>query len=158
MARISPALRMSEAEIDALLSVEKHMRIATIGPDSRINLTPMTFGWANGAIYTFARGQKVANLRRDGTATVLVDVGEAWRELKGVMLQGSARVLETAADEQADEGLAAAQMNLGSKHGLTEAGRAVPYAPSAAGKSRRWIVFQPERIVSWDNARLSGAD
>ncbi len=156
MAKISPDLKLNEAEIDKLLSVEKHMRIATLGPGSVINLTPMTFGWANGAIYTFARGQKVANLRRDGTATVLVDVGNAWRELKGIMLQGHAHVLENADAELADADLAAAQMNLGIKHGLTRDGRAVPYAPTAAGKSRRWIVFRPQRIVSWDNAKLPG--
>ena len=157
MAKISPDLTLNEAEIDALLSAAKHMRIATLGPGAAINLTPMAFGWAHGAIYTFARGQKVANLRRDGTATVLVDVGDAWRELKGIMLQGHARVLEDVDAELTDAGLAAAQMNLGVKHGLTRDGRAVPYAPTATGNSRRWIVFRPQRIVSWDNAKLPGA-
>lgn len=26
---------------------------------------------------------------------------------------------------------------------------------AAAGKSRRWIVFTPQTIVSWDNAKLA---
>lgn len=155
MARIAVRLRLSEAELDALLRAERTMRIATHGPGARINLTPMAFGWAGGAIYTFGRGQKVANLRRDPVATVLVDVGEAWRELKGVMLQGHARVLETAEDEAADPHLTAAQFEVGRKAGLKdESGAIKPHAATASGNSRRWIVFRPEHIVSWDNAKL----
>ena len=155
MAKISESLRLSTQEIDALMRSEKHMRIATLGPGDRINLTPMTFGWAGGHVYTYARGQKVANLRRTPTTTVLVDVGAAWRELQGIMLQGTAKVLETADDEASDPYLTAAQLNLGQKHGLTENGEIAPYTATAAGNSRRWVAFTPEQIVSWDNAKLT---
>jgi nitroimidazol reductase NimA-like FMN-containing flavoprotein (pyridoxamine 5'-phosphate oxidase superfamily) len=115
----------------------------------------MTFGWAGGRVYIFGRGQKVANLRRNQTATVLVDVGDAWRELKGVMMRGRARVLEDAAAEAADPHLEEAQLNIGAKSGLkADDGKVKPHAVSASGRSRRWIVFEPEKIVSWDNARL----
>ncbi|MEM7219758.1 MAG: pyridoxamine 5'-phosphate oxidase family protein [Pseudomonadota bacterium] len=155
MAKIARALRLTDQEIDHLLGHEPRLRIATIGPGADINLTPMTFGWAGGRIYIYARGQKVANLRRSPNATVLVDVGEAWRELQGIMLRGEARVLETPADEEADPHLAEAQRNLGRKHGLTdEAGADQPHAPSAAGNSRRWVVFSPTTVVSWDNSKL----
>ena len=155
MAKIAAELKMTEAEIDALMAEESRIRIATIGPGSDINLTPMTFGWAGGRVYIFGRGQKVANLRRSPTSTVLVDVGDAWRTLKGVMMRGRAHVLEDAAAEAADPYLAEAQLNIGAKSGLRdEQGNIKPHAVSASGRSRRWIVFEPERIVSWDNARL----
>ena len=158
MAKIAAKLRMSEADIDALMAAESRIRIATIGPGSDINLTPMTFGWAGGRVYIFGRGQKVANLRRNPTATVLVDVGDAWRELKGVMIRGRAHVLEDAAAEAADPHLAEAQMNIGAKSGLRdEEGNIKPHAVGASGRSRRWIVFAPERLVSWDNAQLQNA-
>ena len=149
MAKINPDIQLSEQDIDALMRTCNRCRIATIGPGTDINLTPMTFGWANGKAYIFGRGQKIANLRRQPTATVLVDVGDAWKTLKGVMLRGRARVLETAADEANDPDLIAAMANIGDKHGLGE-----PYRATAAGNSRRWIVFEPHRVVSWDNARL----
>ncbi|HIE89855.1 MAG TPA: hypothetical protein EYG52_18265 [Pseudomonadales bacterium] len=66
---------------------ESHLRIATVGPGSEINLMPMTFGWANGLVYIFARGQKVANLRRKPTTTILIDTVGSWRELQGVMIR-----------------------------------------------------------------------
>ena len=149
MAKIAPSLRLTPDEIDGIMRTQARLCIATIGPGADINLTPMTFGWAGGQVYIFGRGQKVANLRRDGRATVLVDLGDAWRELKGVMMRGKARVLETAEDEAGDAHLPEAQRNLGEKHGLGK-----PYQASASGRSRRWIVFTPERVVSWNNERL----
>ena len=115
---IDPKLSLTADQIEQLLTEEARLRIATIGPGSDINLTPMTFGYANGKIYIFARGQKIANLRRTPTATILVDVGEAWRELQGVMLRGTAQVLEDVDAEASDADLQATQANLGVKHGL----------------------------------------
>ncbi len=154
MAKIATALRLSSEEIDAVMTTERHLRIATIGPGTEINLTPMTFGWAGGQVYIFGRGQKIANLRRAPTATVLVDTGEAWRELRGIMMRGQARVLEDQAAEDQDRFLADARQNIGIKHGLMKDGAPASYTASASGGSRRWIVFTPETVVSWDNAKL----
>ena len=155
MAKISQAIKLTKAQISQLLAEEKYVRIATIGPGTDINLTPMTFGWAGGKIYIFARGQKVANLRRNSTTTLLLDVGDEWRELKGIMLRGKAVVLEDSGAELADPDLAEAQLNLGKKHNLNRDGKPAAYSASASGNSRRWIVFLAEHIVSWDNEKLS---
>ena len=154
MAKIAKKLQLSDADVNALMSGEVHLRMATIGPDTDINLTPMTFGWAGGKVYIFGRGQKIANLRKASTATVLVDVGSDWRELKGVMMRGHGIVLESLEEEQADKNLLDAKLTIGAKHGLKKEGMAVPYDATASGKSRRWIVFTPEKIVSWDNEKL----
>ena len=116
----------------------------------------MTFGWAAGEIYIFARGQKVANLRRNPSCTVLVDTGDSWPTLQGIMVQGVATVLEDLASETAHKHLDAARYNLGVKHNLTRDGQTLPYAASASGASRRWIVIRPEHIVTWDNQKLQG--
>jgi nitroimidazol reductase NimA-like FMN-containing flavoprotein (pyridoxamine 5'-phosphate oxidase superfamily) len=97
MAKIVSSL--SPSEIDPIMATQSRLRIATIGPGEDINLTPMTFGWAGGCVYIFGRGQKVANIRRCPTATVLVDTGDQWRELKGIMMRGGAIVLDS---EEAD--------------------------------------------------------
>lgn len=155
MAKIADHLKLSEEELDKLMSVESRLRIATIGPGDDINLTPMTFGWAGGRVYIFGRGQKVVNLRRNTRATVLVDAGQQWRTLTGVMMRGQAVVLEDTVAEAADPFLARAQFNIGAKSGLKDkSGALVPHAASASGYSRRWIVFSPEKVVSWNNARL----
>jgi nitroimidazol reductase NimA-like FMN-containing flavoprotein (pyridoxamine 5'-phosphate oxidase superfamily) len=147
-------LRLSVAEIDEIMAAESRLRIATLGAGEAINLTPMTFGWAGGQAYIFGRGQKIANLRRRSSATVLVDTGERWHDLKGIMMMGAARVLESAEDEAADAHLRSAQLNLGEKHGLTKDGVVSAYSATASGRSRRWIVFAPTKIVTWNNEKL----
>src|SRR3954453_8359723 len=105
MARIPKELALSEAQLDELMTTAWNMRVATIGPGTRINLTPLWFGWGGGKVYFYCRGQKITNLRRTPTATVLVDRNERFPELQGVMFQGTAKVLEDADAETADPDL-----------------------------------------------------
>ncbi len=158
VARISRKLALTEEELDELMTSSWNMRIATVGGDGRINLTPMWFGWVNGKIYFTGRGQKVVNLRRNSTATVLVDQNERFPELVGAMFQGTAQVLEDAAAEAADPDLEEARMLIGAKyaggHGEPDA------APrrnesTASGDANRWVVFTPDRLVSWDNPKIA---
>ena len=46
MARIPAELGMRAEELDELMSTSWNMRVATVGPGERINLTPLWFGWA----------------------------------------------------------------------------------------------------------------
>src|SRR5919107_547834 len=108
MASIAHGVGLTDDEIDELMATTWNMRVATVGPGTRINLTPLWFGWAGGSIYFYCRGQKIANLRRNPVATVLVDRNERFPELQGAMLQGRATVLEDAAAEAADPDLAIA--------------------------------------------------
>ena len=149
-------LQLTSDELDELMTTSWNMRIATIGPGSRINLTPLWFGWAGGKVYFYCRGQKVANLRRNPVATVLVDRNERFPELQGVMLQGRAIVLEDAAAEQADADLVVAQQQMSDKYagGHGETGRNTYAARSARGRHWRWVRFEPSHTVSWDNTKL----
>ncbi len=153
---IPEELALTPDEIDEIMTSSWNMRIATIGPGERINLTPLWFGWAGGRVYTFCRGQKVANLRRNPAATVLVDRNERFPELQGVMLQGRATVLEDEAAENADPHLEEARVQMGAKYAV---GREQPSggernASTARGRNRRWVVLEPERVVTWDNFKL----
>ena len=69
-------LALDAGQIDELMASQWNMRIASLGPGARINLTPMWFGWAGGRIYFFGRGQKVVNLRRQPGCSVIVDRNE----------------------------------------------------------------------------------
>ena len=70
---ISRKLALSDEQLEELMLTTWNMRIATIGPGEDINLTPMWFGWAAGKIFTFGRGQKVVNVRRNPVCSVIVD-------------------------------------------------------------------------------------
>ena len=150
---------LSGEQIDEIMAAQWTMRVATIGPGSRINLTPMWFGWAGGAIYFFGRGQKIVNLRRNPVCTVIVDRNEKFPELQGIMLQGQGRVLEDVEAENADPHLADVRAQIGVKYnggyGQPLLDAPPPYAATARGRNRRWVVMAPEYVVSWDHFKLS---
>ncbi len=151
-------LALDPEQIEDMLSNDWNIRIATTDANGNINLTPMWFGWAGGKIFIFGRGQKVVNLRRNPKCTLLVDRNEKFPELQAVMMRGTARVLETADEEAAEPDLEAARRQMGIKynggHGRPPADDPPPMGASAGGRNRRWIVFTPERTVTWDNFKL----
>ena len=153
-------LALDASQVEEIMATEWNMRIATIGPANRINLTPMWFGWGGGRIYLYGRGQKVVNIRRNPACTVIVDRNVKFPELQAIMLQGNARVLETAAEEAADAYLAEVRVHMGRKynggHGQPAADDPPPNSATAGGRNRRWIVLEPTHVVTWDNFKLPG--
>jgi len=151
-------LALDAAQIEEIMASQWNMRIASMGPGTRINLTPMWFGWAGGRVYFYGRGQKVVNLRRSPECTVLIDRHEKFPELQAVMFQGRAQVLEDAAAEVADPHLAQARVQMGRKynggHGRAPVADPAPNAATAGGRNRRWVVVVPHHTVSWDNFKL----
>ncbi len=155
---IAKEILLDQQQIDDIMRTEWNIRVATMGPGERINLTPMWFGWAGGKIYIHGRGQKIINLRKNPTCTMLVDRNEKFPELQGIMMLGKARVLEDAAAEHADPHLAEVRAQMGKKynggHGKPPAADPLPVTSTAGGSTRRWLVFTPESVVTWDNLKL----
>ena len=67
-------------------------------------------------------------------------------------------MLEDAAAEAADPHLAAVRVQMGSKynggHDRPPAENPAPNSASAGGRNRRWVVIEPQQIVTWDNFKL----
>jgi len=154
---ISRDLALTPEQLDEIMLSTWNMRIATIGPGTRINVTPLWFGWAGGKIYTFCRGQKVVNLRRNPVATVLVDRNDRFPELQGAMFQGKAAVLEDPEAEAADPHMEEIRMQMGTKYAGGHGGPAEPRRNEATARGRhgRWVVFTPDKTVTWDNYKLA---
>ncbi len=87
---------MSEAEVASFLAEERTMTCATMGPRGWPHLMPLWYVlreapdgesgprlWA----WTYGVSQKVRNLERDSRATLQVEAGEEYQELRGVMLE-----------------------------------------------------------------------
>jgi hypothetical protein len=88
----------------------------------------------------------------------LVDRNERYPELQGAMFQGQATVLESAEAEDADPHLEEVRWQMGTKyaggHGEPPSGERVRYPQTAMGRSARWVVVQPDRLITWDNHKL----
>ena len=76
---------------------ERICRVATSGARGMPHLVPVCHVVAGGKIYFASgdKGRKVKNLRENPSVTVTVDVySDHWGTLKGVMIQGRAKVIE----------------------------------------------------------------
>lgn len=142
-------VRMSEAEIDAYLSVHRAATMATIGPDHLIHQVAMYFAWFDGALHVLskAKAQKVVNLRRDTRCSIHVESGERYDALAGVNLAGRAEILE----DEASLWTIAIQLNERRQGPWQESRRA---GVETVLRNRVGIRLRPDRIVSWDHSKL----
>jgi PPOX class probable F420-dependent enzyme len=94
MASQRERIRMTDAEVEEFLASERTVQLASIGPDGTPHLVPMWFTVIDGriALWTYAKSQKTANLRRDPRVTCLLEAGEQYGELRGVSIAGRAEL------------------------------------------------------------------
>ncbi len=80
---------MTAAEVAAFLDEERTVICATIGQDGFAHLMPLWYVMRADDVWswTFAKSQKVRNLERDPRATLQVESGEEYSELRGLMLK-----------------------------------------------------------------------
>jgi PPOX class probable F420-dependent enzyme len=147
-------IAMTAAEIDAFLDEQRILNVATIGVTGHPHLVAMWYAVRDGKVvfWTFAKSQKVANLRRDPKMTGLLEAGETYNELRGVELVGVARLVEDY-DEILEIGT---QVGVRYNGEAVLSGAALPFLEAQARK-RIGVVFDVERTVSWDHTKLGGA-
>ena len=95
MAKRAPA-RLSKAQSE-FVTWERVCRVATAGASGVPHVVPVCHVLAGGKLYFASgdRGRKVKNLRQNPRLTVTVDLySDHWAGLKGVMIQGRARLIE----------------------------------------------------------------
>src|SRR2546430_4011946 len=93
---------MSDEEVAGFLDAQRVVTCATLGKDGRPHLMPMWYVVRDGELWswTYAKSQKVRNLERDDRATLEVETGHAYHELRGVMIRARCELhsdLETVA-------------------------------------------------------------
>lgn len=80
-----------------LVMRERVCRVATVGKRGVPHLVPVCHVVDDGKVYfgSGREGRKVRNIRENPRATVSVDLySDDWSNLKGAMLQGTARLIE----------------------------------------------------------------
>ena len=82
-------IQMTDDDVAGFLDEERTVICATIGRDGFPHLMPLWFVMRDREIWswTFAKSQKVRNLERDPRATVEVEAGTEYDQLRGVMLK-----------------------------------------------------------------------
>jgi nitroimidazol reductase NimA-like FMN-containing flavoprotein (pyridoxamine 5'-phosphate oxidase superfamily) len=146
-------IELTEDELEAFLDEQRVVTCASHGPRGWPHLMPLWYVVRDREIWawTYGKSQKVRNLERDPRATLQIETGDSYDQLRGVMIEAEAelhRGLELVT------GLGA---ELAERYGggsLTP--EAIEAIRSQAAK-RVGLRFISRRTASWDHRKLGGA-
>jgi PPOX class probable F420-dependent enzyme len=145
-------IRMTSDEVDAFLDEQRVVVCATNGRQGWPHLMPLWYLVRTGEVWswTYAKSQKVRNLERDARATLQVESGGQYHELRGVMIEAHA-VIHRETERVAEFGA-----DLFRRYGSESAGPGFLDAVRAQAAKRVALQFVPDRITSWDHRKLGG--
>ncbi|MGO9646117.1 MAG: pyridoxamine 5'-phosphate oxidase family protein [Candidatus Bathyarchaeia archaeon] len=87
---------MSKEEIRKFLSLPNIAKLATTNPDGSPQISPVWFYSERNtiSISTYKKAAKVRNIRPNATVSLLIDSSKGGLKLKGVLVRGSANLIE----------------------------------------------------------------
>lgn len=146
---------MSRAEIVSFLAEPRNAVLSTLDRHGAPHAAAMWFlpGDEEVLMWTYGKSQKARNLARDARCSLLVDDGLAYGELRGVLIQGVARLID-----DYDQILAIGR-GLFTRYTSPETGNQIPEGPLAAieqqAHKRVGIAVPMARLASWDHRKLA---
>jgi PPOX class probable F420-dependent enzyme len=145
-------IKLTTEEQAAFLEQQRVVVCATNGLRGWPHLMPLWYVIRDGHLWawTYAKSQKVRNLERDPRATLQIEAGDSYEELRGVMIEAETEIhrdLDTVA------GLGTA---LSARYGGGEPGPDALAAVRAQARKRVALHFVPERVATWDHRKLGG--
>ncbi|WP_310963712.1 pyridoxamine 5'-phosphate oxidase family protein [Nocardioides terrisoli] len=154
MASGRSAVRLTERELDDFLAANLKVQVATVGPDGAPHLTTLFYTLVDGriAFWTYRSSQKIANLRRDARISCLVEDGTEYAELRGVSIQGTARLVE-----ELDEVRALGTRVVSAMAGGADLGELGDQIVDGQARKRVGVVVEPVKVASWDHRKMNGA-
>ena len=147
-------IKLSPEEQLELLDAERVVVISSLGPRGWPHSMPMWFVVRDGDIWcwTYAKSQKIKNLERDPRATLLVEAGHEYQELRGIQIEAEAELIRDT-DQVLDF---ARELTLRYAEGLDELPDGAEQMLAAQAPKRVAIHFKPVRTASWDHRKLGG--
>jgi PPOX class probable F420-dependent enzyme len=147
-------IELSELERRELIDSERIVAVASFGPRGWPHVMPLWYVPRDGEIwiYTYAKSQKVRNLERDPRATLMIETGHAYLELRGVEIEAEAEIhrdLETVL-------ALAKEVTVRYAAGIGSVGPDAAAALEAQARKRAAVRFRPIRVASWDHRKLGG--
>ena len=147
------AIQMSTEEVLAFLGDERIVTCATLGKDGWPHLMPLWYVVRSGEIWawTFAKSQKVKNIERDSRATIQVEAGDSYDQLRGVMMKTNVELVHDT-EQVLELGLEIMAKYAGGS--LDEAGRGFVAAQAAKRVGLRFVAGE---TATWDHRKLGGS-
>jgi PPOX class probable F420-dependent enzyme len=141
---------MSGAELAAFLDEEHTVICATNGQDGFPHLMPLWYVMRDADLWawTFAKSQKVRNLERDPRATLQVEAGSEYPELRGAMLRCDVTL------HRDSDLVAAFGLELFARYAAGEVGDDVRAMVLARAPKRVALQCSARSIATWDHRKL----
>ena len=142
-------IRLTEDEVRKYLEESRTIILVSQAPGGFPHPMPMWYALDDSGsicMATYRSSQKIKNIQRNPRVSLLVESGDRYAELKGVVIYGRAEIIDDF-EKVTDVLLAAAgaENNESTRHGV---------AKTAA--KRYLIRVIPERVMSWDHTKLGG--
>jgi len=147
-------IKLSDEELAELLEGERVVIVSSLGPRGWPHSMPMWFVARGGEIWiwTYAKSQKVRNLERDPRATLLIETGHEYGELRGAMIEADA---EIHSDFETVIGFAE-ELTVRYAEGISSVEGDARAALEAQAPKRVAIQFGARRTATWDHRKLGG--
>jgi PPOX class probable F420-dependent enzyme len=145
-------IRMSDDEVRAFLEEQRTVICATNGRDGWPHLMPLWYVVRDGRLWswTYAKSQKTRNLERDARATIQVEAGVEYEQLRGVMFECEVAI------HRETEDVAALGREIFARYTGGELSDDVRTMVSKQAPKRVALEFVEHSRVTWDHRKLSG--
>ena len=145
-------IKMTDEEVAGFLDEQRVVVCATNGKDGFPHLMPLWYVVRTGELWawTFAKSQKVKNLERDPRASLQIETGEEYQELRGVMFKCDVEI-ERDTDRVADLG-----MEIFARYTGGDLGDEVREMVLKQAAKRVAMRFVERERASWDHRKLGG--
>jgi PPOX class probable F420-dependent enzyme len=145
---------LTDDEQRQLVESERVVVVASHGPRGWPHVMPLWYVPREDRIWiwTYAKSQKVRNLERDPRATLLIETGHEYQELRGVQVEAEATIHR---DHDTVFGFAK-ELTVRYAEGIESVEGDAAEALKAQAPKRVAIEFEPRRIASWDHRKLGG--
>ncbi len=151
---------MTETEITAFLNKgARVLQVATLDKNGAPHQAPMWFTMDDGSVVfrSFTKSQKIANLMRDPRLSVLVEAGDAYAELQGVMIQGTAKLVTDPEYVLKIYGRLAARYPVVGDTPVDMDAESLENAFGRFAPKNTAVIVQATKITTWDHTKLGGA-
>ena len=145
-------IKLTAVERGKFLEHQRVVICATNGVRGWPHLMPLWYVVRDGRIWawTFAKSQKVRNLERDPRATLQIEDGDSYDQLRGVMIEARTEL------HRDFEIVAALGAQLLARYGGGEVTPEIEAAVASQAAKRVALEFVAQRTTSWDHRKLAG--
>jgi PPOX class probable F420-dependent enzyme len=145
-------IKMTDDEAQGFLEEQRTVICATNGRDGWPHLMPLWYVVRDGTLWswTYAKAQKTRNLERDPRASLQVEAGEQYDQLRGILLRCEVTI------HRATEDVAQLGMEIFTRYTGADLPDETRAMVQAQAPKRVALEFVERSRATWDHRKLAG--